>query len=55
MYKCSNVYLILVQKFSNFFLGFYKVVEISSSFFKNYPSNNFFYLYSLLYMETTEA
>ena len=45
-YQSSNVHLILIQKFSNFFIRFYRILETLDEFWKNillifYFFNNF--------------
>ena len=42
-FKHLDFYLILAQKFLNFFIGLNKVFEIFGNFFENYPPDNFSY------------
>ena len=42
-FKYLDIYLILAQKFSNFFISLNKIVEIFGNFFENYPLDNFSY------------
>ena len=49
-FKYLNVHLILVQKLSNFFVSFYRAFKILGKFLKDYPLDNFPYLYFQFYL-----